>query len=276
MQTLVNMYKPITAAPFRNSDSYTEIAPCDALKPYIRCFWGTMQPIEEKPASSLVIPDTCVDIIFDISYTENRYNACVCTVDEHSYRTDGKRAAGKNATFAIRFYAWTAMLFSERGFSGCKNAAFPVDEFFGRLRAELQPLLFDEPSLTGKIAVAERVLLETLHTQRVNSNLLNAIHYMLTTNGRARLSDLYCHTAVSGRQLERIFDSCMGVSPKTFSSLLRYQLLWQELMLSGNISVLDAVEKYGYSDQSHLLRDFKSRHLMTPKQAVEYAQKNRL
>lgn len=34
-------YTPITAMPYRHSDSYVEIEPCAALKPYIRCFWGS-------------------------------------------------------------------------------------------------------------------------------------------------------------------------------------------------------------------------------------------
>lgn len=62
----------------------------------------------------------------------------------------------------------------------------------------------------------------------------------------------------------------MGVSPKAFSSLVRYQMLWQD-MLRPDFNVTDAVEKFGYSDQPHLLNDFRRRHLMNPGQAVEYA-----
>ncbi len=34
-------YTPITAMPYSRSESYVEIEPCAALKPYIRCFWGS-------------------------------------------------------------------------------------------------------------------------------------------------------------------------------------------------------------------------------------------
>ncbi len=278
MQALSDMYRPITGEPFRDSNEYCEIAPCEALRPYVRCFWGTKKPVcvqTEQASSGIVIPDTCMDIIFDINYTLNNCNGFFCTVDEHSYRTGGTASTDTTATFAIRFYAWTAILFSEREFTGCKNQAFAAEEFFSRLKAELEPLLFDAPTLGGKIAVAEKLLLKRLCTDRINCDLINSIHYMLNTNGRAKISDICAYTAVSERKLERIFNYNMGVSPKAFSSLLRYQLLWQEIVFSRQFNVLDAVEKFGYTDQAHLLHDFRKRHLMTPKEAVEFAHKSR-
>lgn len=278
MQVLSDMYRPITGQPFRSNDTYCEIAPCEALRPYVRCFWGTKKPVSaqaEQASSGIVIPDTCMDIIFDINYTQNSYIGSFCTVDEHSYRTGGTMGTDTIATFAIRFYAWTAMLFSEREFTGCKNRAFAAEEFFSRLKTELQPLLFDVPTLHEKAAAAESLLLKKLNTNRVNSDLMNSLYYMLRTDGRARISDICCYTAISERQLERIFKYNMGVSPKTFSSLLRYQLLWQDMLFSRQFNVLDAVERFGYTDQAHLLNDFKKRHLMSPKDAVEFALKNR-
>ena len=38
---LHKIYHPITATPFQCTQDYMEFAPCDALKPYIRCFWGS-------------------------------------------------------------------------------------------------------------------------------------------------------------------------------------------------------------------------------------------
>ncbi len=180
MNRIINMYRPITTTPFTDNDTYCEILPCEALRPYIRCFWGTKKPLSaqtDADSSGIVIPDTCMDIIFDINYTENNYSGFFCTVDEHSYHTGGAIIADTTATFAIRFYAWTAILFSEEDFTGRKNSAFAVEEFFSKLKAELVPLLFDVPTLDGKIAVTEKILLKKLCTNRINNNLMNAIQY---------------------------------------------------------------------------------------------------
>ena len=70
------IFKPLTANPFRHTVNYMEFEPCAALKPYIRCFWGARKPyspaIRSVSPQKLVIPDTCMDIIFSVNYTENR------------------------------------------------------------------------------------------------------------------------------------------------------------------------------------------------------------
>ena len=48
--------------------------------------------------------------------------------------------------------------------------------------------------------------------------------------------------------------------------------IWEQVKLKIREN---AVEKYGYADQSHLLNDFRRRHMMTPREAVEYAAKTR-
>lgn len=272
MLTLANMYRPITAAPFQNDETYCEIAPCKALKPYIRCFWGTENPIvlnQNEEFHGLVIPDTCMDIIFKINYTRNRYDECFCIVDEHSYQSGVKITDDLTATFAIRFYAWSAILFCEQDFKN--NKQFSVGDFSRKLKADLEPFLFDVPTLQGKVELAEKFLFKRLNKNRINHNLLNSIYYMIDNCGREKIRDVCSYSAISEKQLERLFDYNMGVSPKTFSSLIRYQLLWQDMILSKNYNALDAVEKYGYTDQAHLLNDFKKRHLMSPKEAIKYA-----
>ena len=275
--TLAGMYHPITAAPFQQDDTYREVMPCAALRPYIRCFWGTSKPMAASGSTEtgLVIPDTCMDIIFDVNYTKNRQDGFFCALDEHSYRTGGAGSADITATFAIRFYAWTAAMFTGRELSGTKNRYFSIGEFFGELRRELAPQLPEAPTLAEKIAIAEPLLLKHLRPERADSDLLNAVYYMLKTDGRARISGLCSYAAVSERKLERLFDRHMGIAPKAFSSLIRYQLLWQDIALSGRFDVLDAVEKYGYTDQSHLLHDFKRHHLLGIRDAMEFAQKTR-
>lgn len=278
MLTLANIYHPITGTPFQHDDTYCEISPCKALKPYIRCFWGTGMPVEasgNSTDSGIVIPDTCMDIIFNIDYTRNTVDGHFCALDERSFITGGAASHSLTSTFAIRFYAWSAILFAENALNGSKNCAFPVEEFFQSLKNELQPQLFDIPTLSGRIAIAEKALLKRLHTERMNDDLLNAVYYMINNRGRVRISDICSYTAISEKQLERIFSHHMGISPKSFSSLIRYQLMWQEMISSPQFNILDAVEKYGYTDQAHLLNDFRRRHLMTPREAVAFAAKRR-
>ncbi|MGN0569651.1 MAG: helix-turn-helix domain-containing protein [Candidatus Fimenecus sp.] len=272
MRTLANIYNPITATPFQNDEIYCEVAPCEALKPFVRCFWGTKKPVianSHELSYSLVIPDTCMDVLIKTDYTNNTYKDSFCNLDEHSFVFSSMGNTALTATFGIRFYAWSAIIFSERDFKSGKF--FSVEEFSKDLKTELEPILFDIPTLWEKIEFAERVLLKRMNSYRVDNNLLNSIYYIIDNCGRAKISEVCRYSVISEKQLERIFNYNMGISPKTFSSLIRYQLLWQDMILSPNYNALDSVDKYGYTDQAHLINDFKKRHLMSPKEAIKYA-----
>ena len=63
-------YTPITAMPYRHSESYVEIEPCAALKPYIRCFWGSrdIYTLEAGVGTeNVVVPDTCMEVILTVN-----------------------------------------------------------------------------------------------------------------------------------------------------------------------------------------------------------------
>lgn len=260
MLSLTKKYRPILSTPF-GREGYREIAPCAALSPYIRCFWTERQ----TPRDVLVIPDTCMDIIFRINGTEN--SGFFCAIDENSFYS----SHGGEELFGVRFYAWTAHLFAERDLAGSKNRAFPAEEFFGSLCAELAPYIHAADSFEERAAAACTALLKRLEGLSADCNLLNAVDFIIGSRGTADISGLCGHTALSARTLERRFAAAMGISPKALSSLIRYQLLWRELITDPELDILDAVEKYGYTDQPHLLNDFRRRHLMTPKQAIDYA-----
>lgn len=272
MISLAEMYRPITAEPFTDF----KIEPCPALKPYVRCFWSTDRPGTGGDPEKLIIPDTCMDIIFYADSRTNRVNSIFCALDDRSYRIWAGSEAAVISVFGIRFYAWAAALFAEDTLNGSRNGKYPAEAFFSKIKGELEPMIAAEHTILGRKAAAERVLLGMLKNLRdpnADSSLLNAVYCMLDSGGSAKISDICGYVGASERKLERLFGDVMGVSPKTFSSLVRYQLLWQD-MLRG-VNVLDAMDKYGYTDQSHLLNDFKRRHLMYPKEAVELAKRGK-
>lgn len=272
------LFYPITATPFQRDAFYTELPPCPALKPYIRCFWGMPEPVHTPAVDTsgpprLVIPDACTDIIFTLDYTHNSIEGIYCAMGEDTFLADGDPESIVTSMFAIRFYAWTAALFAERPLSGSKNQVFPAEVFFPSLTRELTPMLMSVSSLSERAEIAGGYLLRRLRPDRVSSTLMNAVCDIISARGTMKIADLTASAAVSSRLLERVFDEQIGLSPKSFSSLVRYQMLWQELCLGRGGSMLDLVEKYGYYDQAHLLNDFKKRHTMTPAQALQLARR---
>lgn len=254
MDSLIKKFQPVLSTPFGHN-GYREIAPCDALKPFISCFWEQSR----INASILVIPDARMDIIFDLGENGGDF---FCALDESSYYSHSG-----SELFGVRFYAWTAGLLSRRDFT--REERNQSDGYFKGME-ELRLAVRGARTFEERVFAVENCLLKRIDGIRSDNNLLNAVDFIVNNCGAANILELCMHTAVSARSLERLFNGHIGASPKMFSSLVRYQMLWQD-MVRGGFDVLDAVEKYGYSDQSHLLNDFKKRHSMNPKQALDYA-----
>lgn len=271
---LADFYAPLTAHPYLRTESYCEIAPCAALSPYIRCFWGTVRPVRHSDAPSLVTPDTCCDVIFTVDHAAQTVSAKFCGVNDASFFSHGTVLPGLYSRFGVRFYAWAAVAFSEESMAGRKNTALDAESCFAGLTRVLLPLLPEVTALPARIALAEDFLLRHITPERCSPLLQNAALAILRANGSVRTAELARGLHVSPRQLERVFSEGLGLPPKTFSALVRYQMLWNGLLHRRFHSVADAAAALGYSDQAHLAHDFKRFHTMSISEALRFAEKD--
>ncbi len=273
---LHKIYHPITAAPFKCNENYMEFEPCDALKPYIRCFWGTKKPVCQKKSSlvttELVIPDTCMDIIFTADFTNNTIKNRFCGIDDRTFLAQNSSKEKKTfSLFAIRFYAWGVPMFAEESMRDTKNSFFDVEFHFSKIKTEIEQRLFDATDIRQLILIAENTLLRHFNDRHKNSIVFQATAKILASKGNLSMTDLKQEVLVSSRQLERLFLEYVGVAPKNFASMARYQYLWNECIYNKRFNITDAAYQYGYSDQSHLCRDFKKYHSMSISEARNYA-----
>ena len=281
---LHKMYMPLTANPLSFDDTYTEIVPCDALKPYIRCFWGSQlshnfsDHVDSSDTTiinftdrSLVTPDTCMDIIINVNYSKNGVQSVFCGINDQPFVSQAEVTTDIISTFAIRFYAWAVSLFSYDDMKQVSNILCNSEHYFPTLTAKLGQMVWLCPDLMKRAEQAELFLLEELNLNRLNLNVMNAVYTMLKNTGNLQMADLSHYTSISTRQLERLFKIHIGMSPKKLASLIRYQNVWGEFIHYPHANIQDLVYKYGYTDQAHLLNDFKRFHTMTLSQAKEYA-----
>lgn len=272
------IYCPLTATPFKRNRFYVEFAPSKELQSYIRCYWGTENPliqIENDDASELVIPDTCVDIIYHIDYTDNTVTGRFCGVNDCSFHVHGNGTMGHMvSTFAIRFYAWSAYVFADDFLKSTINGYFDIGSRFEWLDKIIRPKLLELRTLQEKASFAEQVLQKRLSNVRENAIINDTIQNILINKGSLDIANLAKESFVSTRHLERLFHEYVGITPKKLSNLIRYQFLWRDILLKPDLDVLSAVHKFGYTDQSHLLREFKRYHSMDIHKATMMAFKD--
>lgn len=279
MFKLNNIYRPITAQPFLYDEYYTEIQPCEALKPYICCFWGTRKPYSDitsiKIKDKLVIPDTCMDIIFNINTDKNELDGFFAGLSDTTFIDKIKNVSSSMSCFAIRFYWWAVPLFSDESMKHVLNSFVEVEDYFKNFKRDLYDILIRNQLFRDRADRVQQYLIKKINHDKQNNNIMNSIYKILKSKGTANISELAGFTAVSQRQLERLFLENIGVSPKKLSGLVRYQYLWQDILYNTNLNIHDSVCKYGYTDQSHLLNDFKKYHTLSTADARIFAYKNR-
>ncbi len=135
------------------------------------------------------------------------------------------------------------------------NRSVPLDELIPGARArEVTERLAAAPDDASRVAVVERFLQERPFAR--DPVVTRALERLSDPLGRAPLAAIAAELALSERQLERRFLLRVGMMPKRFARLARFQ---RAVSLMNSAPALAAVaQDAGYYDQSHLVREFRA------------------
>ncbi|HEY8349705.1 MAG TPA: helix-turn-helix domain-containing protein [Clostridia bacterium] len=259
-----NLYMPLTAG--SRNPTYTEKPPCGALAPFVRCYWYYEEIREDH--DSLVIPDTCVDIIFSVG-KEGCVDATFCGVNDRPYFSRVSNPSPEKRRFAARFYIWAFSVLCGETLLNTRNMFLQGEQFLGRYVNEMRKILDIGSRFDEFIRLSDSILSQQLNGRYQDDGFTDAVFQVLKNRGNIRINELAARCFISRRQLERKFRERMDLSPKEFAGLIRYQNTWRGILLSQDVK--DIVFQLGYSDQSHLLREFRTYHGSTPAEAKAFA-----
>ncbi|WP_290793999.1 helix-turn-helix domain-containing protein [Flavihumibacter sp. UBA7668] len=97
------------------------------------------------------------------------------------------------------------------------------------------------------------------------------LHSVITdihnSNGRLSIYELSKRNYITTRQLERYFKSHIGMSPKEYSNIVRFQKALSEIRnLTNKRSLSDIAVDCGFYDRSHLTNEIKRNTGISPSQ----------
>lgn len=76
---------------------------------------------------------------------------------------------------------------------------------------------------------------------------------------------------LSHRSFVANFTHAVGMSPKRYASVARFQQVLQAIHAGTPVSLCEVVQAAGYSDQAHMNREFRQYTGMTPTQYRKHA-----
>lgn len=108
----------------------------------------------------------------------------------------------------------------------------------------------------------ERASLTTAHLQTCYSPpdrrahiLSEATSMIEASGGNVRIADVSRNLGVSASTLRRYFE-ILGMSPKRYASIVRFRRAHAYLQTKPKAAWIDAVERFGYADQAHFVREY--------------------
>jgi AraC-like DNA-binding protein len=229
---------------------YRELAPSPALHALVACRWMRSVPADARAATTLILPDGCVDLIWR---DERLLLAGPDRGPQRSPLSPGETILG------LRLRPGVAGAVLGMPASEVLDGRFPLADVIGTAAVEI------EERIAGRRQAAFEHL-EALVSSRMDEkgpdSLVMAASRRLGFDG-SRVDLLAEALGVSERQLRRRFHAAVGYGPKTLDRVLRFR----RFLSGGGDGSRDLARlaaEVGYADQSHLTRECVRLSGLTP------------
>lgn len=246
--------------------------PCDRLKPYIK---SVLIRESAAPGSYTVLPDT--SIVLGFQY-KGRLSLLKNDQDKVELSTAGVTGLRKGYRIFINTPDTGNVLvyFTETGAAHFFD--FPMHELFDESYSlrdicphsdilEVEERLASASGNLERVTVVEDFLIGKLNSKAEDRLVLSAVNLLREKGGNARIKELAENFFISQSRFEKRFRNVVGTSPKSLSSIIRFQKVARELSTSATLT--EVAHKAGYFDQAHFIKDFKSFSGQTPEQFLK-------
>lgn len=202
-----------------------------------------------------IIPDGCVSIIMILNKSEIRGYLCGVIDEIHKIKLHENEIA-----FIARYLPSGVRPFLRETISSYTNHCCPLSEVFSNYN-----LL--QSAFAKSTAFSERLLAfsKTMRPQYVDRK---EVHYLLNycvdkiydRKGNIKVSDLSKEAGFSERYIGKLFDQWVGISPKLYAEIMRFQFSLEQLeQIKNNPQkiLLDTALDSGFFDHAHMNRCYQ-------------------
>lgn len=248
------------------------------LRDAIKCFWYNRRDVEETGSNFEVLPDGYAEIIFHFGSGCSIVNNGLLRPLPSPFMMGLLNqpvvfhTKSRLEILGIRCFPWTVfdLLGLPSGQGGVRVFEHPL--------AELQTGL-DRSIQTGRIEEAlarvKHYFLNARSGIAPDSMLYKAGIAMRKANGTMTVSQVAAAAHATVRTLERNFKQSSGHTVKDVSALMRFEQVRNRLWHHPDSNLAGLAHELGYTDQSHLSRDFKRYSGTTPGAFARRAKKGK-
>ena len=227
--------------------------PSPALQPYIEKYWLLSGFVYEKEIIKLVPNDGGINLLLNLGEDFNSIKFNKEINHERVYivgtmtQTDEQVLLGKVLLFGIKFKPGAFSHFYK--FDSLNVYANQFQELNFKYFPDIKKIIQDF------IPYIDQFYLDKLSPPKYS--LLNIISDISDYNGIIKTEKLAKTHFTTVRHLERQFNNQIGISPKEFINLTRFNKVLYRLQSNNSKTLSEIAWEMGYYDHAHLTNDFK-------------------
>jgi methylphosphotriester-DNA--protein-cysteine methyltransferase len=250
---------------------YAEYQPEPDLEPFVESVWlqqSAQHAAREPFAPTRALPTGSVDVafyyrdpFFQVHATGREVLPQVTvTGPQTQFRLYG--AVGRTGIILVRFRPGMASSFLRCSLHELRDANVDLGLIVGPATVrEIEARLLEASTDASRAELVQQFV--RCNIEPSASALVNdAMRFVAASGGRENVRGLSRRLQSSPRQLERAFRQFVGLTPKTFARIMRFQRALQHRRAGGNWAAV--AHGCGYHDQAHLCNEFVSLAGITP------------
>ncbi len=245
---------------------YREIQPQPSLSRYIECFWvltGESEPLAQKPHP--ILPDGCMELILNFSDPFERHRIGSTPQRQPRLILAGQldqpvhiQPTGRVAVLGARFHPGGAWPLLRVPMEDLTNRILALEEVSSKLARDVESNGNGAQMENARVRALEALLLQRFKSAVKSDRPVEAaVQMILAGHGCVSVTSVARQVGLSLRQLERRFAQTVGLDPKLFSEIIRFQCVFTAVEHGPAGRWVDVAIECGYYDQSHFNKDFK-------------------
>lgn len=149
------------------------------------------------------------------------------------------------------------------------NGAIAIEDIWSREFPSLYDQMKSMASIEESVGILEQFLIrkkQSVSLSHRGNDVLNALEMITHTRGNILIKEIRSQTNTTRKTLERAFEHHIGILPKLYTRLVRFNAVKNFLDRYRSINNLTPIAvDFGFYDCSHLIEEFKRYARYTPR-----------
>lgn len=169
--------------------------------------------------------------------------------------------------FIINFHRGKAYPFVQMPLNELTDCVVDGDLVLSHEIMDLRGMIQDAPLIMQKFQKAEKFLLKKFASQLIVNPFIDyAVNKIVQSPDQLSIERIAAKVGYSQKHLIQLFKENVGVPPKGFLKIMRFQKAMQDISIAKTLNWKDIAFESGYYDQAHFINDFKAFSGFTPNQ----------